>query len=337
MSGKEHSKAVTKRPNERNYVIPDIALGAPRIRDPRDIPEDLRYEYGWVNVKPCELRPIFPSDTYLDKCANKLWRDGENLWYGTMKNKFLETKVFDNPYDRIAYFFKLGYHRSLDADYEAPYGTPELPHVSIENIAKMLWLCDEFLDSDLTYDNPMCAHYDSDAMDNVIHPGGMRKCLLKMYCPDDHEIELFYFNTGGFYHAESMENLRIVTRDEASELCFNGEAVTGCLTADHGTIIPHLMVGSKVIFNRQDEYFRRCMNNLQRPDFNIYINLDYPYDNHSYLDFLTSNPLDAKVIVEVKQVRNTDFELKRVLVLSIVHGLLLRPYEDDTIKITING
>jgi len=93
MSGKEHSKAVTKRPNERNYVIPDIALGAPRIRDPRDIPEDLRYEYGWVNIKPCELRPIFPSDTYLDKCANKLWRDGENLWYGTMKNKFLETKA----------------------------------------------------------------------------------------------------------------------------------------------------------------------------------------------------------------------------------------------------
>ena len=315
-----------------------------RITDPRQIPESDRCPTDWSTLYPCELRDFWPAASYIDLCDQEHWRDGENLWYGTMPNGCLESQSVENVFDRIENFFRNDYHRSLPTDYRAPYGTTDLPHISIENIAKLTWLCEEFLDSDKQFDNPLCAHYDPRHNDNIIHPGGMRKSLLKLYCDKDYAVDTYYFNTGGFYDPDTMQDLRIVTEAEAVELHFtkdhdpdqNGPArLRGCLVADHGTMIPHLMVGSKNILSRQDEFLERVLTTVQNPDFKMFVNLDWPYHMMSYLDFLSTDPLNSAVKVEVKSIRYNDRDIKRIMCLALVHACLYRPYEDDTIKITI--
>ena len=281
--------------------------------------------------------PCIQQVNYLDKCAQGLWRDSEALWYGTMQRRHLENTVIHTGYDRIANFFKHGFHRSLSEDYQAPFMTEDLPDVAIENISKLAWLCDEFLDNHKKYDNPLCAHYDPRQQDNIVHPGGMRKVLLKLYCDPSHNVETYYFNTGGFYDPDTMGDLRIVTESEAQELHFNNDnlGIRGCLVADHGTLIPHLMVGSKVILDRQQEFLTRILKNVKNPDFKVFVNFEYPYHMHSYLDFLSSDPINSQVLIEVKQLRFSDYELNRILTLVVIHSILLRPFEDDTIKIII--
>ena len=311
-----------------------------RIIDPRQIPDSDRCPTDWSTLYPCELREFWPAGEYLTICDNEHWRDGESLWYGTMPNGCLESSVIGSVFDRIDPFFRLGYHQTLPVDYDAPFMTDELPHVSIENISKLVWLCEEFLDNDLKFDNPLCAHYDPRHMDNIIHPGGMRKALLKLYCLDDHPVPTYYFNTGGFYDPDTMSDLSIISEAEAVNMHFGNRPdykarVRGSLVADHGTMIPHLMVGSENILSRQDEFLKRILTNLHDPDFKMFVNIDWPYHQASYLDFLSTDPINSKIKVEFRDIKFNVPSIKRVMTLAIIHGCLLRPYEDHTIKIII--
>lgn len=311
-----------------------------RTTDPRKIPESDRCPTDWSTLYPCELREFWPAGKYLEMCDLKHWRDGENLWYGTMPMGCLEANVSESVWDRIDSFFRNNYHNTLPRDYKAPFMTTDLPDLGIENIAKLTWLCEEFLDSDLKFNNPLCAHYDPRHNDNIIHPGGMRKALLKLYLGKSDPVDTYYFNTGGFWDPDTMSNLEIISERDAYDLHFSDDqgynpGIRGCLVADHGTMIPHLMVGSRDILNRQDEFLARVLTTLQDPDFKMFVNIDWPYHQLSYLDFLSLDPINSKIKVEVRDIRFNTTEIKRIMTLAVVHGCLLRPYEDHTVKITV--
>lgn len=314
-----------------------------RISDPRTIPESERCPTDWSTLFPCELRDFWPAPNFITECADKHWRDGENLWYGTMPHSSIEQTLFDSTLGRIAGFFRGDFHRTLKPGYRAKWGTTDLPHVGIENVAKLTWLCEEFLDNDMKFDNPLCTHYDPRHNDNIIHPGGMRKVLLKLYCGPDYAVDTYYFNTGGFYDPDTMSNLEIISESEATRLHFTHDsddpnyisAIRGCLVADHGTMIPHLMVGSTTILNRQDEFLDRVLTNIQQPDFKMFVNIEWPYHQMSWVDFLSTDPINSKIKVEVSDIRFNTKGITRVMCLALVHAMLLRPYEDHTVKITI--
>lgn len=312
-----------------------------RVTDARLIPEDQRKHYGWTVLDPCEIYPMFPASTMLSHCESELWRDGESLWVGTIKKGHLEFTNPEDPWSKISEFFKKGLHRSLDLNYQAKFGTGSegMPDISVELLPKMAWLAHEYILNDLKFDNPMCTHYDPRKNDNIIHPGGMRKVIMELYAPPHSPVDVFYFNTGGFYNHKVMEDLELIDSQALRDRYFDGGTITGCLVADHGTLVPHLMVGSGVIHNRQQEYLTDMLRIAQAPWFKMFFNTPYAYVNAPYLDFLTNDHKEASVVVTIKEPQNhgqeDHFLNNKFLTIGVIHALMNVPYEDPHISVVI--
>jgi hypothetical protein len=332
-----------------------------RVRDPRLIPgRDMKHRPD--PLEPCHINHMLTADSFLPVAEEHLWRPGESLWYGTMKAKDLEVgtekwtsllkeciNFFNHPRTVTWDYNKKCYVNHMPKNWRPIWGKPEIttapdypPDMSTELLCKALWLVTEYLDSGCTFSNAMCAHYNPRLRDNIIHPGGLRKKLLKMYNQDDDDIKMFYFNTGGFYHDRTMCDLeRYDFRDLKADV-FKGYRANGSLVADHGTLIPHIYVGSDVIYDRQYEFLDMIQDRIVRPDFNISFNEPWAYELFSR-DFPFILPASeyghAYCNVEMRGPRHPwakvsqEWYREMIVMMAVVHALLNRPYRDNKVKI----
>lgn len=313
-------------------------------------------------LEPCHIHSALPADMFIPVCERDIWRPGESLWYGNMKAKHLEmdTQQFTNVYSEVIDFFNnprtLTWDKSRDRytnhmpkKWRPVWGQPHIntapdypPNVSTEIICKALWLITEYLDNNKTFDNPMCAHYNPIRQDNIIHPGGFRKKLLKMYNDADDDVRVFYFNTGGFYHTETMADLERKDFLDLKSDVFQGLSANGSLVAEHGTLIPHIYVGSDVIYNRQYEFLDIIAERITDPEFKICFNEPWAYqDYHNDLPFIIPHNHYGNAYCNVELgVYNhpwakVDLKYHRdtVIIMSVFHALLNRTYSDS--KLTV--
>jgi hypothetical protein len=332
-----------------------------RERDPRNIPG------GIVNdtphgLEPCHLHSVMPADAFLPVAEEHFWRPGESLWYGTMKAERLEvhTEIYTNVYKELIGFFKNPrtltwdsknncYENHMPEKWRPIWGTPEIttapdypPDMCTETLCKALWLITEYLDNNKRYDNPMCAHYNPTRRDNIIHPGGFRKKLLKMYNSHGDDVRMFYFNTLGFYHEETMKDLERYDFPRLKSEVFDGYMANGALVAEHGTMIPHIYVGSTVIYNRQHEFLDLIQERVSQSNFNISFSENWVYQEYRH-DLPLIMPITdygkAYCNVEIKSDNHPWAKVSQkyyrdmLVIQSLIHLLLNRPYEDEKIKI----
>ena len=332
-----------------------------RERDPRNIPGQIM-EHRPAGLEPCHLHSTLPAEGFIYLAEEYFWRPGESLWYGTMHPTDLEakTEIWTNIYRELIPFFndprtvtwnykKDRYDNHMPEKWRPIWGRPDMtgpdypPNMSTEILCKAMWLITEYLDADKKYDNPMCAHYNPKLRDNIIHPGGFRKKLLKMYNDPDDDIKVFYFNTLGFYQQKSMKKLtRYDWRDLKAD-AFNGNRAHGSLVAEHGTLIPHIYLGSNVIFNRQHDFLDIIQERISRPDFKISFNEPWVYQNYSddlpfilpeteygnaYCNVFVSSP-NHHPWAKVSQEWYRDM----IVMMGVIHALLNRPYQDEKIQI----
>ena len=316
------------------------------------------------NLKPCILDTIGPVATWLQACEDALSRHGESLWAGTMKVKDLENSpdpdvrnehvlynsilpFFDKP-ETVTWNKKLKkYDVHMPESWRPQWAQSIGGDMSVEMLCKALWLATEFLDNDKSYDNPMCAHFSPIYQTNIVHPGGMRKKLIKMYCPPEQQIPMFYFNTGGFYYHDYMENLKRINYEQLITEYFPESLPNGGMVAEHGTLIPHVFRTSDTILDRQYEFLDLLHQKISAPNFTIGIDCDWAEDYRAELPFILPrsdcDQAQCQVSVNTKlslsESHNTDTKYYRDIIISqaIIHLILSRPYSDGLIDIDIKS
>lgn len=98
---------------------------------------------------------------------------------------------------------------------------------------KYVWLAEEQYFDRLKY--PVGAHYNPDIKKIIMHPGTARNLIYNIF--DIKEISSIFFNTGGIQF-DWVNNAKIVSL-EFLEFIYQTQ-IDFVVTADHGSLIPHL-------------------------------------------------------------------------------------------------
>ena len=325
------------------------------VQSEADLPRTLR---------PCVLDTIGSAEDWLESCEETMWRGGESLWVGTMAVRDLENSqdpdvvdehilynsilpFFDKP-ETVTWNKKLKkYDVHMPESWRPQWAQPIGGDMSVEMLCKALWLATEFLDNDKTYEAPLCAHFSPTYHTNIVHPGGMRKKLVKMYCPPEQQIPVFYFNTGGFYYHDYMKHLTRINYKQLLTDYFPGTLPCGGIVAEHGTLIPHIFRSSDTILDRQYEFLDVLYQKISAPNFTIGIDCDWAEDYQSDLPFILSrsdsdqaqcqiSPKSRNLCQSTDPHVNTKYYRDIVISQAIIHLILGRPYTDGLIDIDIN-
>jgi len=189
-------------------------------------------------IDPCTpflLDPIKVGGSEAIEIANKTWRDGEKLYLGKVPKELLS---FDNDGEIIsqtdAYFHKKKYASNIDDLPEVDRGLDP----DMELFAKFVWLFNEHRNKG--FYNPIGVHYNPRAQTHVIHPGGCRNKVLKLF----HEGPIYsiYFTTNNYFEPW-LTDLTPVTIEQFN----NQHPGTLVLVPDHGALIPHFLVDTNII------------------------------------------------------------------------------------------
>jgi len=144
-----------------------------------------------------------------------------------------------------------------------------------ETFVKICWLTDVYLSEG--FENPLGVHYNPRIGVNVIHPGGARQKVYSLFHTGS--IDCLYFNTGGVQF-EWMESLNKVSFED-----FKHHFVA--LTADHGSIIPHVHFDQHMLHPNIMRYHRRILHR-----FNNNFSFESNYDIEPLRKWKTSlNPV----------------------------------------------
>lgn len=194
----------------------------------------------------------------------RFWKNGEQLHIGKIKKEdlHLENCVFDFN------FFENGIHWDFDTIKKAQdTGFPSKAYRDyvyyVETFTKLVWLLDEFLADGRQFRNPIGAHYNPRLGANIVHPGGSRKNIIRLFA--DKPLDCIYFNTGGV----SFPWMNEMRRVDLESLYEEFTDIFTVYVADHGSLIPHVHIGSDTIFNGVMEYQMRIRKRFLEDGFYI--------------------------------------------------------------------
>lgn len=247
------------------------------------------------------------------------WHSGEWLWQGTIKKSFIQfDPLVDSITDTHNYLQLCKYNQKVPEGYEWDINGD----MDMENFIKMVWLSKEFFEGGWQFRNRLCCHYNPKLQKIQIHPGGSRNKVVDLFGGDD--VPVIFFNTGGFYHEEMMENLEPMDLEQfATDTEWSGTCV-----ADHGSLIPHLMKDVHSIGNHKEIWHEKLSERAQT--LKIFTNVDrqmiswwksIPEENPVGFDnasadllrdkWLTNNVLEANVNVTFKYIPHETHESGR--------------------------
>lgn len=159
--------------------------------------------------------------------------------------------------------------------------------IEFESYLKYVWLTEAYLNKDLKF--PVGGHWNPRIERNVFHPGGSRNVILQLF----HEgpITTVYFNTNGKKFSW-LENQNPVTLKEIEhKFNFKPQFI---LTADHGSLIPHVHFDAKSIDTNIVQYHNRLRKLIGK---NIYVN----YPLISEFAGMTTPNKNAEIRIKFKQ------------------------------------
>jgi len=238
----------------------------------------------------------------------KIKKESENIYKGTISNNILFQSDFKR--DIVNYFKGQKFLKSLDIT--------KSYHPSDYQFPKCCWLADSILENG--FDNPLSIHYNPRIKQNVVHPGQSRQYMCQLFQKE--KIDCLYFNTGGVKFSW-MKDFVPVVKEELLKINFH----LFSLTADHGSMIPHIYFGDqkdtyRKVFEYHDLVKSRLSDTRFRINSNILINPLSPW---------TTSDTNAHIEIYIKDVNN-DNDVVKACILSV----LGKPYRSDTLEIKIN-
>lgn len=169
-------------------------------------------------------------ETHLD-LFYKYKRDNEFFGLSNFHKKKCNLPNLNWVLQRMSNFFKTGITFSnLDKLY---YSDIISWQTNIESYCKLVWLTNEYLNSNLKFKNLMGVHYNPEISKWDIHPGGSRQTVFNLFGPN--QIEMIAFNTAGIDC-----NFTKIFENKSELYDYFGNIDDFVVTADHGSLIPHL-------------------------------------------------------------------------------------------------
>jgi len=279
------------------------------------IPNNEKYLLDVVRNKNVE-----PENQRVDHLyISNYWKQGEHLWKGKLPKNVLLFDDNNEIINDIDVFFR---NEKYTATIDDTYVWNDCIDHELENLIKLCWLTNEYVTNG--FDNPVGAHWNPRLQANVIHPGGCRNKVIKLF----HEgpVDVIYFNTGGFYVAW-MKDLEY---QDLSELLDTGW-VCGCVP-DHGSLIPHPMLEQSVfdIGPNIETWFYRISKKLNDSTFKIYFNRLLNSDFDYFKKFVTKDIQESKISVQFKKTIPETIDVYKSIILSLAEV----DYENEAFKVT---
>lgn len=189
-------------------------------------------------------------------------------------------------------------------------------------LPKVCWLTDSFFKKGFEY--PVCVHYNPRIQKNVIHPGAIRIHVIKLF-QEANAVNCFYFNTGGV-NFDFMSSLKIINQNDLLKLKKNMELM---LTADHGSIIPHINLdpnSNDTAITIWTEFIHHRLT-----DSNFKISINYPiFELHPW----TTQNNDATVKIHVdSSVNELHPKWEDIVCKCIILSIIGRSYKSDLLII----
>lgn len=250
---------------------------------------------------------------------SKYWRPKERLWRGSIPYSQLLFDPDEEIINDISIFFeKKLWNFRLD---QVPiYNVQTGQYSEIENFIKMCWLTEEFFKGNGKFRNPLGSHYNPRIDEHVIHPGGCRNKIVKLFADKDKGIECWYFNTREI-EPDWLKNLEPVNIEDI----LNQGFVAG-LVPDHGSLIPHVAIEVELIAGHLVEYYKEKIYklNIEPRQFSsnrIIESLNYWKDSKKGIKINFEFKSGASILDEM---------------IALILFVVGKPFENKYLKVTID-
>lgn len=259
-----------------------------------------------------DLKSIPQFDYVLDTLPNQslenqkllyetFLRPGENVYFGPVPKSALK---FDRDQDITSimskFFVKKLYKRK-------EYNVRDTSHENVEfkDFLKLCWLTQQYFT--VGFKSYFGAHYNPRTQQNVIHPGGGRNIVYKLFDNNDY-ITMFYFNTLE-QQWPWLSDMYPLSFDKLTEMGYGVQFV-----ADHSSLIPHIFwVKDETIpttsegVGKYQIWFKKRLSQLK-----IYSNCELP----EYLScFVVKHVNESNQIIEFKNY--SEISLFKALLIAI--------------------
>ena len=126
----------------------------------------------------------------------------------------------------------------------------------------------------------------------LVHPGGMRQVIMKLFMHPNEEIDCLLFNT----HGVSANYIHEFTDEDDVKNYLNNtfgiELFSTTFCADRGTLIPHTLVQTREVRLNLFETYKSLLNVLEKYSFQFSDGYSiYHNDNTRLVKFNTEDPL----------------------------------------------
>lgn len=184
------------------------------------------------------------------------------------------------------------------------YSTPQWQH-EFENYLKYAWITNDLLSGKIRY--PVGAHWNPRFEKVILHPGNSRNVVYKLFAKNT--VKAVYFNTGGLlpdWLTSKQTTLEYLKIRYTPNIDF-------VLTADHGTLIPHVHFDQSAIDGHIIQYHRIMKRYLTGKT--IYSNFDL-IEPLTKIPFLSTNKY-SDIRILFKSAPSVADQLKAFLLISV--------------------
>lgn len=252
---------------------------------------------------PYVCTPIPYSETHYD-----LWktykRPDEDLYLVDIpKNSLLY--LTDEPIiDSILRYLTSGIYFFV-GDLVKRNSTPNW-QTDFESYLKYVWLAESYFNNSMKF--PIGSHWNPRLGTNVIHPGGARNVIYRLF--HSGPVRTVYFNTSGKMFPWLQKSNK--TSLEQLEDIYKIKPIF-VLTADHGTLIPHIHFNPESIDVNILIYNTRIKNILKNK---IYIS--HPlHQKLNKLEMYFTNDINSDVKITFKNLPSIEDQIKALILFPI--------------------
>lgn len=225
----------------------------------------------------------------------------ENLFLTKIpKEKFLFSSD-DTIIESITGYYTVG--RYFDESQTTREPTYRWQH-DFEMYLKLVWLTEMYLSNNMKY--PMGAHWNPRSNFVIVHPGGSRNVIYRLF--HSGSIEVIFFNTNGVNFDWTTKDAIVTVED--LEKKYN-QQIEFVVTSDHGTLIPHLHFDPRSIDQNIVNY-HKSINELLNNE--IYVN--YSFDE-KFSKIPVSNNSEAKIRIYFKTSPTLEDQFRAIILFPI--------------------
>lgn len=179
--------------------------------------------------------------------------------------------------------------------------------IDIETFAKSVWLADDFITNNFSFENPIMIHWNKSNHNWTIHPGGTRQFIIKAFSKESY-IEVICFNNS----SNSIKWKKIFHCLNDISNYFNNSNVWLVTTREHDTYIPHVHFETdNSIDSMVEVYFKQLKQFYNK---NLFINSNINLKD--YVQNFKTNTGGTNII---------NLTIKNPCVESVMRALILMP------------